>query len=126
MEDRANIRMQGSFIFRIKDARDKNADRHDRQRSFSDLEIFFIGLGSSILAVALSLSKSNRSGQDADLIEFNKDFLTVSGKIEKDDLKKNLEVYIDNYRKKVSINGKEIHRIKDYISKAFGYVNYFH
>ncbi len=64
----------------------------------------------------LSLSKSNRSGQDADLIEFNKDFLTVSGKIEKDDLKKNLEVYIDNYRKKVSINGKEIHRIKDYIS----------
>ncbi|MBP5684653.1 MAG: DNA replication/repair protein RecF [Bacilli bacterium] len=64
----------------------------------------------------LSLSKSNRSGQDADLIEFNKEYLTISGKVENDGLKKNLEVYIDNYKKKVSINGKEIHRIKDYIS----------
>ena len=64
----------------------------------------------------LSLSKSNRSGQDADLIMFNKNSLSVKGTIINNDLKKKLEVFIDEHKKKVSINGKEIHKIKDYIS----------
>ena len=64
----------------------------------------------------LSLTKSKRSGNDADLIQFSKPFLEVSGKINNDGLKKNLEVYIDHEQKRVSINSKEIHKIKDYIS----------
>ena len=64
----------------------------------------------------LSLSKSNRNGQESDLIMFGKDSLNIKGTIIDNELKKRLEVNIDSNKKKVSINGKEIHKIKDYIS----------
>ena len=64
----------------------------------------------------LSLSKSNRDGYDSDMIKFEKESLSLEGKIIDNDLIKKLRVDITPNKKKVFINNKEIHKIKDYIS----------
>lgn len=64
----------------------------------------------------LSLSKSNRDGYDSDMIKFEKDSLSLEGKIIDNDLIKKLRVDITPNKKRVFINNKEIHKIKDYIS----------
>jgi DNA replication and repair protein RecF len=64
----------------------------------------------------LSLSKSNRDGYDSDMIKFEKESLSLEGKIIDNDLIKKLRVDITPYKKRVFINNKEIHKIKDYIS----------
>ena len=64
----------------------------------------------------LSLSKSNRDGYDSDMIMFDKDSLSIEGKITDNELIKKLKVDINPNKKRVFINNKEIHKIKDYIS----------
>ena len=64
----------------------------------------------------LSLSKSNRDGYDSDMIKFEKDALSIEGKIVDDELIKKLRVDITPNKKSVFVNNKEIHKIKDYIS----------
>ena len=64
----------------------------------------------------LSLSKSNRDGYDSDMIKFEKESLSLEGKIIDNDLIKKLRVDITPNKKRVFINNKEIHKIKDYIS----------
>ena len=64
----------------------------------------------------LSLSKSNRDGYDSDMIKFEKDALSIEGKIVDDELIKKLRVDITPSKKSVFVNNKEIHKIKDYIS----------
>ena len=64
----------------------------------------------------LSLSKSNRDGYDSDMIKFEKDNLSIEGKITDNELIKKLRVDITPNKKSVFVNNKEIHKIKDYIS----------
>ena len=64
----------------------------------------------------LSLSKSNRDGYDSDMIKFEKDNLSIEGKIIDNELIKKLRVDITPNKKSVFVNNKEIHKIKDYIS----------
>ena len=64
----------------------------------------------------LSLSKSNRDGYDSDMIKFDKDNLSIEGKIIDNELIKKLRVDITPSKKSVFVNNKEIHKIKDYIS----------
>ena len=64
----------------------------------------------------LSLSKSNRDGYDSDMIKFEKESLSLEGKIVDNDPIKKLRVDITPNKKRVFINNKEIHKIKDYIS----------
>ena len=64
----------------------------------------------------LSLSKSNRDGYDSDMIKFEKESLSLEGKVVDNDLIKKLRVDITPNKKRVFINNKEIHKIKDYIS----------
>ena len=64
----------------------------------------------------LSLSKSNRDGYDSDMIKFEKDSLSIEGKIIDNELIKKLRVDITPNKKSVFVNNKEIHKIKDYIS----------
>ena len=98
-------------------------------RSYDDLELDFNpniniivgnnGQGKTNILESiyvLSLSKSNRAGFDSDMIKFEKDSLSIEGKIIDNDLIKKLKVDINPNKKKVFINNKEIHKIKDYIS----------
>ena len=64
----------------------------------------------------LSLTKSNRYGIDNDLIQFGKKFFKLEGSIVYDDLVKKLAVSLNNAKKSVSINGKEIYKISDYVA----------
>lgn len=64
----------------------------------------------------LSLTKSNRNGLDTDLIQFNKKNFKLEGNVIDDEMLKKYSVsYIKN-NKTVSINGKDIKKITDYIS----------
>lgn len=64
----------------------------------------------------LSLTKSNRYGIDNDLIQFGKNYFKVEGSVIDDDLLRKFGVFHDKNKKIVSINGKEIKKISDYIS----------
>ncbi|MCQ2976603.1 MAG: DNA replication/repair protein RecF [archaeon] len=64
----------------------------------------------------LSLTKSYRTILESDLIQFGSVSCCISGLVENDGLIKQLGVEIGNGKKKVSINNKEIKRIRDYIS----------
>lgn len=64
----------------------------------------------------LSLTKSNRYGIDSDLIKFQEDVAKVEGTVRDDTLIKKQEVLITKFKKQLSINGKEIHKTRDYIS----------
>lgn len=64
----------------------------------------------------LSLTKSNRYGFDSDLIKFQQDVAKVEGTIRDDNLIKKQEILITKLKKRLSINGKEIRKTRDYIS----------
>jgi len=64
----------------------------------------------------LSLTKSNRYGIDNDLIKFNKSGFKIEGNVIDDDLLRKFSVSLNKNKKIVSINGKEIRKISDYIS----------
>ena len=98
-------------------------------RSYDDLELDFSpniniivgnnGQGKTNILESiyvLSLTKSNRAGFDSDMIKFEKDSLSIEGKINDNDIIKKLKVDINPNKKRVYINNKEIHKIKDYIS----------
>lgn len=98
-------------------------------RNYSNLEIdfnknvnIFIGENgkgkTNILEsiYVLSLTKSNRFGNEDDLIKFNEEISKIEGLIENDELIKKQEVYLTRNKKQIFINNKEIRRIKDYIS----------
>lgn len=65
----------------------------------------------------LSLTKSNRYGVDNDLINFGKDNLRIEGKVFDDDLLRKFSISISKNKKNVFINGKEIPKRADYISR---------
>lgn len=64
----------------------------------------------------LSLTKSNRYGNDSDVIKFNEKISKIEGIIRRDDLIRKHEIVISSDKKKLLINNKEIHKSKDYIS----------
>lgn len=64
----------------------------------------------------LSLTKSNRYGLDNDLVKFSKDYFKVDGNVVDDGLLRKFCVSYGKNKKIVSINGKEIRKIADYIS----------
>ena len=64
----------------------------------------------------LSLTKSYRTILESDLIQFGSVSCNISGLVNNDGLIKNLAVEIGNGKKTVSINNKDIKRIRDYIS----------
>lgn len=65
----------------------------------------------------LGLTKSHRNFQDQNLIQYNKDFLLIKGKIKENNVYTNMEVYIDNKEKKLKIDGDKVKKINNYISK---------
>ena len=98
-------------------------------RSYDDLELDFSpniniivgnnGQGKTNILESiyvLSLTKSNRAGFDSDMIKFEKDSLSIEGKINDNDIIKKLKVDINPNKKRVYINNKKIQKIKDYIS----------
>ena len=64
----------------------------------------------------LSLTKSNRFGNEEDLIKFNEEIAKIEGLIKNEDLIKKQEVQLTRNKKQIFINNKEIRRIRDYIS----------
>lgn len=64
----------------------------------------------------LAITKSHRSLNDINLIKDGKDFCKLKGKIKTNDISRNLEFFLSNKEKKVSINSKQIRRLTDYIS----------
>ena len=64
----------------------------------------------------LSLTKSNRYGNEEDLIKFNEKIAKIEGTILNDNLLKKQEVHLTQNKKQIFINNKEIRRIRDYIS----------
>lgn len=64
----------------------------------------------------VALTKSYRNGNDLDMIRFSKNKAKIKAKVLENSHKKELAVEITNEKKTVSINGKTIHRIADYIS----------
>lgn len=64
----------------------------------------------------LSLTKSNRYGIDTDLIQFKKNAFKIEGNVVDDDLLRKFSISFSKNKKIVSINGKEIKKISDYIS----------
>ena len=64
----------------------------------------------------LSLTKSNRYGVEDNLIKFNEEMAKIEGLIDSGGLLKKQEVALYKNKKQISINNKEIRRIKDYIS----------
>ncbi len=62
----------------------------------------------------LSITKSYRTKDDTNLINHNKNFLKVVGKIRDDQLLKKLEITFSN-KKKILLNGKEVSKLSNYI-----------
>ena len=63
----------------------------------------------------LSLTKSNRLGQEYDLIKFNEDIAKIEGIIKSQDIIKKKEIHITKGKKQLFINNKEIRKNRDYI-----------
>ena len=64
----------------------------------------------------LAITKSHRSLNDINLIKNNKEFCKLKGKIRVNGISRNLEFFLSNKEKRVSINNKQIRRLTDYIS----------
>ncbi len=64
----------------------------------------------------LSLTKSNRIGQEYDLIKFNENIAKIEGVINSFDIIKKKEIQITKNKKNLFINNKEIRRNRDYIN----------
>ena len=99
-------------------------------RNYTDLDITFNnhmnifigdnGVGKTNILESiyiLSLTKSNRYGVEDNLIKFNELFARISGLINNNDLVKRQEVVFTKNTKQLYINGKEIRKSRDYISK---------
>ena len=71
----------------------------------------------------LTLSKTNRSQNESDLIKFNEEVSSVEGLIYTNDLVKKKEVHLTKNRKQLFINNKEIRRNRDYI-KDFSVISF--
>lgn len=65
----------------------------------------------------LAVTKSYLGVNDKDLIKFDNDTAIIKGNVNLNDIKNELEVRLNINKKKVFINGKEIRKLKDYISK---------
>ena len=63
----------------------------------------------------LSLTKSNRDGNECDLIKFEENIAKIEGMIRKDDVIQKREINITKQKKQLFINNKEIRRNRDYI-----------
>ena len=63
----------------------------------------------------LSLTKSNRAGNENDLIKFEEEIAKIEGVIRYNDIIKKKEIHITKNRKQLFINNKEIRRNRDYI-----------
>ena len=98
-------------------------------RNYTDLEIefgpsinIFIGNNgqgkTNILEsiYMLSLSKSNRSGIEDNLIKYNEEVAKIEGLIVSDDYPKKQEIRLTKNKKQLFINGKEIRKNSDYVS----------
>lgn len=98
-------------------------------RNYDDVTIDFIpgvniiigdnGVGKTNILEAiyvLSLTKSNRFGNDFDLIKTGKSNLNIIGEVEYDDYLKRYQVSIDKNSKKVYINNFNLKKISEYIS----------
>ena len=64
----------------------------------------------------LSLTKTNRSGIEENLIKFNEEIAKIEGIIRCQDSLKKQEIKLTKNKKQIFINNKEMRRIKDYIS----------
>ncbi len=64
----------------------------------------------------LALTKSNREGNENDLIKFNENFTKINGIIKIRDVIQKREVYIEKMKKHLFVNNKEIRRNRDYIN----------
>ena len=64
----------------------------------------------------LSLTKSHKSFIDSNLIKKNEAFAIVKGKLKKDNISKNLEVYISEKEKKLKVDNIEEKKISNYTS----------
>jgi len=65
----------------------------------------------------LAITKSHRAMIDSSIIKENEQFCKLKGKVNINNLSRNLEFFLSNNEKKVSINNKQIKRLTDYISK---------
>lgn len=65
----------------------------------------------------LGLTKSHRNFQEQNLIKNGKNFLLIKGKVKENNISTNLEVYIDNKEKKLKIDGDNVKKVSNYISK---------
>lgn len=65
----------------------------------------------------LAITKSHRSLIDNNLIKENEDFCNLKGKVRVKNISRNLEFFLSNKEKKVSINNKQVKKLTDYISK---------
>jgi len=90
--------------------------------NFSDGINIFIGLngtGKTNLLESiyvLALTRSHRAYIDKNLIKINKDFFKIRGVIETKGTDKNLEIFINQKGKRVSINKFILKKVSDYIS----------
>ena len=64
----------------------------------------------------LSLSKSNKYGNEENLIKFNEKMTKIEGFIKRGSLLKKLDIHITRDNKNLFINNKEIRKVKNYIS----------
>lgn len=64
----------------------------------------------------LSLTKSHKSFIDSNLIKKNEAFAIIKGKLKKDNISKNLEVYISEKEKKLKVDNIEEKKISNYTS----------
>ena len=66
----------------------------------------------------LAVTKSFLSASDRNLIKFNSKFSFINGLVEKKDCLTNLEILVNDNGKVVKINGKEIKKLSEYISRV--------
>lgn len=64
----------------------------------------------------LSLTKSHKSFIDSNLIKKNETFAIIKGKLKKDNISKNLEIYISEKEKKLKVDNIEEKKISNYTS----------
>ena len=64
----------------------------------------------------LSLTKSHKSFIDSNLIKKNEAFAIIKGKLKKDNISKNLEIYISEKEKKLKVDNIEEKKISNYTS----------
>ncbi len=64
----------------------------------------------------LSLTKTNRLGQENDLIKFGEDIAKIEGIVNSDNILKKKEIHFTKLKKSLYVNNKEIRKNRDYIA----------